>query len=509
MILVRRETEPADIGGMKVAEGILTSTGGNTSHAAVVARGMGTPCICGAGDVKIDAKAMTCTIGDATYGPGDYLSIDGTTGQVYEGELPTVEPEIDANFAKFMKIVDKHRTLKVRTNADTPADAKQAREYGAEGIGLCRTEHMFFEGDRIDAVREMILASAGVEPISARADEGDEDFKKRQADREDKIRANRRRALDKLQPYQKEDFVGLFREMDGLPVTVRLLDPPLHEFLPHSDKDMAELAKSMGVDESAVKARVQELHELNPMLGHRGCRLAVTFPEILEMQVRAIIEAAVEVKRDKVKVLPEIMIPLVGTVRELKFLKPFVHKAAEEVMGGLKKSERVEYTVGTMIEVPRAAVTADEIAKEAEFFSFGTNDLTQMTYGYSRDDAGVFLKDYLDPEKAILENDPFQTLDPDGVGALVKMGVEKGRSVRDDLESRHLRRARRRPEVGRVLPQGRPELRLVQPPSACPSPGWRRPRRRSRTPGPPRRAATRSRARSRRRRRRARRPTAG
>ena len=434
VILVRRETEPADIGGMKVAEGILTSTGGNTSHAAVVARGMGTPCICGAGEVKIDAKAMTCTIGDRTFGPNDFLSIDGGTGEVYAGELPTKEPEIDANFAKFMKLVDKHRTLKVRTNADTPADAKQAREYGAEGIGLCRTEHMFFEPGRIEAVREMILASAGVDPISAKSDESEDDYKERVKAREQKITDNRRRALDKLQPYQKEDFVGLFREMDGLPVTVRLLDPPLHEFLPHSDKDMEELATSMGVDLEDVQARVQELHELNPMLGHRGCRLAVTFPEILEMQVRAILEAAVEVKKDRVKVTPEIMIPLVGTVRELKFLKPYVTKAAEEVMGGLKKSERVDYTVGTMIEVPRAAVTADEIAREADFFSFGTNDLTQMTYGYSRDDAGVFLKDYLDPEKAILENDPFQTLDPDGVGALVKMGVEKGRSVKPDLK---------------------------------------------------------------------------
>ena len=407
VLLVRRETEPADIGGMKVAQGILTSTGGNTSHAAVVARGMGTPCICGAGEVVIDAKKRTCTINGTTYGPDDYLSIDGGTGMVYEGELPTQEPKPDKNFKKFMALVDKFRTMKVRTNADTPADAVQAREYGAEGIGLCRTEHMFFDAERIGAVREMILA---------------EDVE------------GREKALAKLLPFQREDFIGLFKAMDGLPVTIRLLDPPLHEFLPHSEKDIAALAKDMGKTADEIKARVESLKEQNPMLGHRGCRLAVTFPEILEMQVRAIIEAAVECKKNKVKVLPEIMIPLVGTVKELTFLKPHLYKAADAAMAGLKKSEKVDYLVGTMIEVPRAALTADEIAAEAEFFSFGTNDLTQMTFGYSRDDAGVFLKDYLSPEKAILDNDPFQSLDVDGVGKLVKMGVEKGRATRDGLK---------------------------------------------------------------------------
>ena len=407
VLLVRRETEPADIGGMKVSQGILTSTGGNTSHAAVVARGMGTPCICGAGEVVIDAKKRTCTINGTTYGPDDYLSIDGGTGMVYEGELPTQEPKPDKNFKKFMALVDKFRTMKVRTNADTPEDARQAREYGAEGIGLCRTEHMFFDPERIGPMREMILAE-------------DED--------------GRRKALEKLLPFQREDFIGLFKAMDGLPVTIRLLDPPLHEFLPHSDKDIAALAKDLGKSADQIKARVASLHEQNPMLGHRGCRLAVTYPEILEMQVRAIIEAAVESKKNKVKVSPEIMIPLVGTVKELKFLKPYVHKAADAAMEGLKKGQKVDFMVGTMIEVPRAALTADEIAAEAEFFSFGTNDLTQMTFGYSRDDAGVFLKDYLSPEKAILDNDPFQSLDVDGVGKLVKMGVEKGRATRDGLK---------------------------------------------------------------------------
>ena len=407
VLLVRRETEPADIGGMKVAQGILTSTGGNTSHAAVVARGMGTPCICGAGEVVIDAKKMTCTIGGKTYGPNDYLSIDGGTGMVYEGELPTQEPKPDKNFKKFMALVDKFRTMKVRTNADTPEDARQAREYGAEGIGLCRTEHMFFDPERLGPMREMILA---------------EDLE------------GRRKALEKLLPFQREDFIGIFKAMDGLPVTIRLLDPPLHEFLPHGDKDIAALAKDLGKSADQIKARVASLHEQNPMLGHRGCRLAVTYPEILEMQVRAIIEAAVESKKNKVKVSPEIMIPLVGTVKELKFLVPYVHKAAAAAMEGLKKGQKVEYMVGTMIEVPRAALTADEVAEEAEFFSFGTNDLTQMTFGFSRDDAGVFLKDYLSPDKAILDNDPFQTLDVDGVGKLVKMGVEKGRATRPGMK---------------------------------------------------------------------------
>ena len=403
IILVRRETEPADIGGMHVSEGILTSTGGMTSHAAVVARGMGTPCVAGVGSLEIDAKNKTLRVAGQTFGTNDWISLDGSTGEVMAGQVATVEPTLSGPFKQIMVWADKYRTLKVRTNADTPPDAKAAREFGAEGIGLCRTEHMFFEPTRIQAVREMILAS-DVE--------------------------GRRRALAKLLPFQRDDFIGIFKEMRGLPVTIRLLDPPLHEFLPHSEKDQAELARVMGVSERDIATRLQQLHELNPMLGHRGCRLAVTFPEIIEMQTQAVIEAAVECRRQKVAVLPEIMIPLVGHVKELTYLKPFVIETAERIMRDA--NVRVDYQIGTMIEVPRAAVTADEIAAEAEFFSFGTNDLTQMTFGFSRDDVNTFLPDYL--SKELLERDPFQSIDTGGVGVLMRMAVERGQRARANIK---------------------------------------------------------------------------
>jgi pyruvate,orthophosphate dikinase len=403
ILLVRRETEPADIGGMHVSEGILTSTGGMTSHAAVVARGMGTPCVAGAGSLHIDTVNRTVTIDGRSFGVNDWLSIDGSTGEVMDGQVPTVEAKLTGPFKTLMVWADKLRTLKVRTNGDTPLDAKTARNFGAEGIGLCRTEHMFFDPQRIHHMREMILATT----LPAR-----------------------QTALAKLLPYQREDFIGIFREMDGLPVTVRLLDPPLHEFLPHSEKDQGELAASLGLSLEQVKARVNQLHESNPMLGHRGDRLAVTYPEILEMQVRAIIEAACIVKKEKIKVLPEIMIPLAGMVKELDYLKKITVETANKVMK--EQGVKVDYMYGTMIEVPRAALTADEMAGTAEFFSFGTNDLTQMTFGFSRDDVNSFLPDYL--KKEILERDPFQTLDADGVGQLVKMAVEKGRSVRPALK---------------------------------------------------------------------------
>ena len=403
VLLVRRETEPADIGGMHVSKGIITSTGGMTSHAAVVARGMGTPCVAGAGMLHIDVKAQTLSVNGKTFGPGDYLSLDGTTGEIYEGQVPTVKAEMTGPFEVMMKMADKYRTLKIRTNADTPNDATVARNFGAEGIGLTRTEHMFFDAERIHHMREMILAS---------------DVESRKA------------ALAKLLPYQKSDFVGIFKAMNGLPVTIRLLDPPLHEFLPHNEKDQEELANSLGMSLAQVKQRVSQLHESNPMLGHRGDRLAITYPEILEMQVRAILEAAVEVKKAGIKVLPEIMIPLAGTKAELDYLKKHTEKVADEVFKAAKT--KVPYMYGTMIEVPRAAVTADEMAETAEFFSFGTNDLTQMTFGYSRDDAGGFLPDYV--KKEILERDPFQSLDIGGVGKLITMAVKLGRQTRPDIK---------------------------------------------------------------------------
>lgn len=403
IILVRRETEPADIGGMHVSEGILTSTGGMTSHAAVVARGMGTPCVAGAGAVHIDVKGRTVTIGDKVFTDKDFISLNGGTGEVYEGQVGTVEASLSGAFAQIMKLADKYRTLKVRANADTPNDAHVARNFGAEGIGLCRTEHMFFDPARIQAMREMIV-SKDIE--------------------------GRRKALAKLLPYQQDDFLGLFKEMKGLPVTIRLLDPPLHEFLPHGTGDQEKLAAVMGISYSELQNRVHALHEMNPMLGHRGCRLAVTYPEILEMQVEAIIRAAVEAKKLKISVLPEIMIPLVGTVKELTYLKKYLIATADRVIKETKT--KVDYMIGTMIEVPRAAVTADKIAAEAEFFSFGTNDLTQMTFGFSRDDINSFLPDYL--SKEVLERDPFQSLDTEGVGSLIAMAVQKGQATRPGIK---------------------------------------------------------------------------
>ncbi len=408
VILVRKETSPEDIGGMQTAVGILTSTGGMTSHAAVVARGMGKPCVAGCGELDIDAKAGTVFIKGANgktrkLTRKDTISIDGSTGMVFAGAVATVKPTVSGDFAKLMGWADSIRKLQVRTNADTPNDARVAREFGAQGIGLCRTEHMFFEGDRIVAVREMILA----------------DNEK-----------DRRAALKKLLPYQKKDFIGIFKAMDGLPVTIRLLDPPLHEFLPHEDKNQRQMAREMKVPLDRIKRRVTELHESNPMLGFRGCRLAVVFPEILEMQVRAIVQAAVEVAKKGVKVYPEIMIPIVNTVKELEFLLPRVRAVADEVFS--RAGTKIDYKVGTMIELPRAAITADQIAKEAEFFSFGTNDLTQMTFGFSRDDVASFVPKYVELE--ILPKDPFNSLDQEGVGQLIRIAIEKGRSTRGDLK---------------------------------------------------------------------------
>ena len=403
VVLVRIETSPEDVGGMDAAEGILTSRGGMTSHAAVVARGWGKPCVAGCSDVVISYGSRSFTSGNVTVKEGDWISINGTTGEVIKGKEPLVEPKLSGDFAAFMEWVDRFRTMKVRTNADTPQDAQKAIEFGAEGIGLCRTEHMFFEGDRITAMREMILAK----DVDAR-----------------------RKALGKLLPYQKDDFAGLFRAMDGKPVTIRLLDPPLHEFLPHDETGQREMASTIGVSVEEVKAKVEALHEFNPMLGHRGCRLGISYPEITEMQARAILEAAVEVKQDGVDVLPEIMVPLIGTAEEFLHQKGVIESTAESVFK--EKGERVEYLIGTMIEIPRAALLADTIAKDAEFFSFGTNDLTQMTFGYSRDDAGTFLPFYV--ENKILADDPFQTLDRDGVGQLVRLGTERGRAARTDLK---------------------------------------------------------------------------
>jgi len=403
VILVRIETSPEDLKGMNAAEGILTARGGMTSHAAVVARGMGKCCVSGCGALEIDYAKRKMKVEDIVLKEGDYISIDGSTGEVMLGKVATVEPEVTGKFGTIMQWADEIRKLKVRTNADTPHDAKVARNFGAEGIGLCRTEHMFFEGDRIKAVREMILADTY---------EG------------------RKKALDKLLPMQREDFYGIFKAMEGFGVTIRLLDPPLHEFLPHDLETQKEMAKELGITVDEVKAKVEELHEFNPMLGHRGCRLGITYPEITEMQARAIFEAACQLVKEGVDVKPEVMVPLVGHVKELIMQKDIIVKTAEAVMKEM--GVKVDYMVGTMIEVPRAALTADEIAKVAEFFSFGTNDLTQMTFGFSRDDAGKFLKEYVD--KKILPNDPFRILDRDGVGQLVKMAFEKGRSVNPKLK---------------------------------------------------------------------------
>jgi pyruvate,orthophosphate dikinase len=402
-ILVRIETSPEDLEGMDIAKGILTARGGMTSHAAVVARGMGKCCVSGAGDCQINYKNRTMTAGGKVFKEGDWISLNGSTGEVYEGKIGTIEPELSGDFGELMKLADKHRKLAVRTNAETQRDAIQARKFGAEGIGLCRTEHMFFEGERIKAMREMILAD-------------DE--------------TGRRKALAKLLPIQRKDFSDVFEAMNGLPVTVRLLDPPLHEFVPHEPENQAEMAKEMGISAEKVKQKVEDLHEFNPMLGHRGCRLGNTYPEITEMQARAIIEAALDLKKKGIVVLPEIMIPLVGAVKELKLQEDIVRSTIEKVFA--ERKDKIEYMLGTMIEVPRAALVADDIAEIAEFFSFGTNDLTQMTFGYSRDDAGKFLPIYI--QKGILKNDPFQILDQVGVGQLIEMGIKKGRSKREKLK---------------------------------------------------------------------------
>ena len=403
VIMVRIETSPEDLAGMSVAQGILTARGGMTSHAAVVARGMGKCCITGAGGIIVDYKARTVTIDDKVLHEGDFISINGSTGEIYEGQVETKAAEMDADFRQLMELADKHSKLAVRTNADTPHDAATAREFGAVGIGLCRTEHMFFEDNKIKAMREMILAT----------------------DTE-----GRRKALAKLLPIQTEDFKGIFRAMKGLPVTVRLLDPPLHEFVPQTEAGQVELAKAMGVEPKFVHDRVEQLHELNPMLGHRGCRLGNTYPEITEMQTRAILGACLELKKEGVETHPEIMVPLVGVVEEFKQQARVIRETAETLFK--EQGDRVDFLVGTMIEVPRAALTADEIAKEADFFSFGTNDLTQMTFGYSRDDVNTFLPIYLD--KKIIKVDPFQQIDQSGVGLLVEMGAQKGRSAKPTIK---------------------------------------------------------------------------
>ena len=403
VILVRIETSPEDLAGMNSAQGILTARGGMTSHAAVVARGMGKCCVSGAGSIKINYKNRTLEMEGQTFKEGDFISLNGTTGEVYDGKIATVEPELSGDFGKVMKLADKKARMRVRTNADTPYDAQVARDFGAQGIGLCRTEHMFFGDEKIIAMREMILA-------------------------EDET--GRRAALDRLLPIQRADFEGIFEAMHDLPVTVRLLDPPLHEFVPHDEKGQKEMAKVMGVDIQVIKEKIEDLSEFNPMLGHRGCRLGNTYPEITEMQSRAIIEAAMNLKDRKIKTYPEIMIPLIGTSAELKMQEKIVRSTAEKVFE--ERGSRIDYMVGTMIEIPRAALTADKIAETAEFFSFGTNDLTQMTFGYSRDDAGKFLKVYLD--KGILKEDPFQALDQEGVGQLVETAVKKGRKTRKKIK---------------------------------------------------------------------------
>lgn len=404
VVLVRLETSPEDIEGMYASKGILTARGGMTSHAAVVARGMGTCCVSGCGEIMISESAKTMTVGGKVYKEGDYISLDGSTGIVYGEKVATLEAELTGDFGTIMEWADEVRTLKVRTNADTPNDAKQAIRFGAEGIGLCRTEHMFFNEDRIPGMREMIVS---------------------------KTVDQRVRALNKLLPMQKEDFKGIYEAMGELPVTIRLLDPPLHEFLPTEEEDIKKLAKEMIIPMEELRLTISNLHEFNPMLGHRGCRLAVTYPEIAEMQARAIMEAAIEVAQEKgIKIKPEIMIPLVGEIKELKYVKDVVVKTCEEVI--CEKGVKIEYLVGTMIEVPRAALTADEIAEEAEFFSFGTNDLTQMTFGFSRDDAGKFLDDYYN--KKIYESDPFAKVDQKGVGKLMKLAAELGRKTRPNIK---------------------------------------------------------------------------
>ena len=404
VILVRLETSPEDIEGMHAAEGILTVRGGMTSHAAVVARGMGTACISGCGDIVIDEKKKQFTLGGKTYFEGEYISLDGSTGKIYDGDIQTQEASISGNFGRIMSWADSFRKLRVRTNADTPADAANAVRLGAEGIGLCRTEHMFFEPERIPKIRKMILSKTVEE---------------------------REKALEELIPFQKGDFKAIYEVMEGKPVTIRFLDPPLHEFVPTDEKDIEALAKDMNLSVEEVKSTCSELHEFNPMMGHRGCRLSVTYPEIARMQTRAVIEAAIEVSKEKgFEIVPEIMVPLVGDKKELKFVKDVIVETAEKVKA--EKNSNLVYHIGTMIEIPRAALLANEIAEEAEFFSFGTNDLTQMTFGFSRDDAGKFLVDYY--KSKIYESDPFAKLDQNGVGQLIEMAVTKGRSQRPNLK---------------------------------------------------------------------------
>ena len=404
VVLVRLETSPEDITGMKSAQGILTVRGGMTSHAAVVARGMGTCCVSGCGDIAMDEENKKFTLAAKTFHEGDAISLDGTTGNIYEGIIPTVDATITGEFEKIMNWADKYRTMKVRTNADTPADAKKAVELGAEGIGLCRTEHMFFDENRIAAFREMICADTVEE---------------------------RETALDKILPYQQGDFEALYEALEGNPVTIRFLDPPLHEFVPTEEEDIKKLADAQGKTVEQIKNIIASLHEFNPMMGHRGCRLAVTYPEIAKMQTKAVIRAAIKVKKNHPdwNIKPEIMIPLVGEVKELKYVKKFVVEAADAEIAA--SGIELEYEVGTMIEIPRAALTADEIAKEADFFCFGTNDLTQMTFGFSRDDAGKFLDAYYDAK--IYENDPFAKLDQKGVGKLMKMAITLGKEANPNL----------------------------------------------------------------------------
>ncbi len=431
VILVRIETSPEDIGGMDAAVGILTARGGMTSHAAVVARGMGKPCVAGVGALHIHYKARKLNVGKLTIKEGDWISLDGSTGEVMTGQLPTVEPTMSGDFGRFMSICDQIRRLGVRTNADTPEDAKRARDFGAEGIGLCRTEHMFFEGERIWPVRQMILAADDYALMLEQLEAAETDKEKKAITKE---HATAKKlfvgALKQLLPLQRGDFEGIFKAMAGLPVTIRLLDPPLHEFLPQDNASQAEMARRLGVRAAVVKKKVEQLHEFNPMLGHRGCRLAVTYPAIGRMQARAIIEAALNVHKKGVDVDPEIMIPLVGAVSELKVVKDEIIDEIKMVFK--ERNAKIKYLVGTMIEVPRAALTADEIAAEAQFFSFGTNDLTQMAMGFSRDDAGKFLGEYVN--KGIYAADPFQILDQEGVGKLVEMGTKLGRKTRKKLK---------------------------------------------------------------------------
>jgi len=444
VILVRKETSPEDIGGMHVSKGILTTRGGMTSHAAVVARGMGKCCVAGCGALLVDYKSQTFKVNGKVVKKGDYISIDGSTGEVMLGMVPTVEPGLSGDFATLMQWADEVRKLKIRTNADTPADAKKARELGAEGIGLCRTEHMFFGENRIDSVRQVILSAPDVKNLKAKIAVLEKELAKAANNKTVALKKELMQvrqelkeplklytsALKKLLPMQRRDFEQIFTVMDGLPVTIRLLDPPLHEFLPQEKHSQKEMAKQMKISLKEVEEKVSALHELNPMLGLRGCRLGITYPEIYDMQIHAIIEAACNVKKKGVIVYPEIMLPIISTEQEFNLLKDGVHRIAKDVMQ--KKNVQIEYMIGTMIELPRAALTADKIAKQAEFFSFGTNDLTQTTFGFSRDDVGSFVPEYL--EKGILEKDPFQVIDREGTGQLVEIGIKKGRSTRPQLK---------------------------------------------------------------------------